>query len=49
MFKTNSSMLSLDIAGLMKLSCYEVQVRYFTVENGTLSETVLQRKSKDSN
>ena len=43
------TMLSLDIAGLMKVSCYEVQVRSLTVENETLRETVQQGTSEGSN
>ena len=43
----SGSTLSLDITGLMKWSCYEVQVRAVTVGNGNWSETVQQRTSED--
>ena len=38
---------SLDISGLMKWSCYEVQVRAVTIKNGIYSGSVKQRTSED--
>ena len=39
--------MSLDITGLMKWSCYEVQVRAVTIKNGPWSGIVQQRTSED--
>ena len=38
---------SLDISGLMKWSCYEVQVRAVTIKNGIYSVSVKERTSED--
>ena len=43
----NGSTTSLDITGLVKWSCYEVQVRAVTIMNGPWSGTVQQRTSED--
>ena len=43
----NGSTTSLDITGLVKWSCYEVQVRAVTIMNGPWSRTVQQRTSED--
>ena len=41
------STTSLDITGLMKWSCYEVEVRAVTIKNGPWSGTVERRTSED--
>ena len=43
----DGSTMSFDITGLMKWSCYEVQVRAVTVKNGKWSDTVKHRTSED--
>ena len=43
----NGSTTSLDITGLVKWSCYEVQVRAVTIMNGPWSGTVQQNSSED--
>ena len=43
----NGSTISLDITGLMKWSCYEVQIRAVTIKNGLWSGIVQQRTSED--
>ena len=43
----NGSTTSLDITGLMKWTCYEVQVRAVTIKNGIYSRSVKQRTSED--
>ena len=39
--------MSFDITGLMKWSCYEVQVGAVTVKNGKWGDTVEHRTSED--
>ena len=39
--------MSFDITGLMKWSCYEVQVGAVTVKNGKWSDTVEHQTSED--
>ena len=43
----NTSTASYDITGLMKWSCYDVQVLAITIGNGVWSEAVRQRTSED--
>ena len=43
----NGSATSLDITGLVKWSCYEIQVRAVTIINGPRSGTVQQRTCED--
>ena len=43
----NGSTTSLDITGLMKWSCYEVEVRAVTIKNGPWSGTEERRTSED--
>ena len=43
----NGYATSLDITGLIKWTCYEVQVRAVTIKNGIYSGSVKQRTSED--